>query len=85
MKIYGQKEVDITETRAKTLLAGQSILISKIPSKTGKEYDAYFKLEIKDKFVNLSFDRFKDVKKNKTKRHMCLLVEKENGDEKEKK
>lgn len=63
MKIYGQKEIDITGTRARTLLAGQSILISKIPSKTGKEYNAYFKLELKDKFANLVFDKFKDTKK----------------------
>lgn len=59
MKIYGQKEIEITGARAKTLLAGQSILITKIPSKSGKEYDAYFKLEITDKFVNLVFDKFK--------------------------
>lgn len=63
MKIYGLKEIDITNARAKTLLAEQSILINKVPSKSGKEYDAYFKLEIKDKFVNLAFDKFKDVKK----------------------
>lgn len=58
-----KKEIEITETRAKTLLAGQSILITKVPSKSGKEYDAYFKLEIGDKYNNLVFDKFKDTKK----------------------
>lgn len=63
IKIYGQKEVEITDSKVKMLLEGKSILISKVPSKTGKEYDAYFKLEIGDKYNNLIFDKFKDTKK----------------------
>ncbi|MDO4689809.1 MAG: DNA topoisomerase, partial [Fusobacterium sp.] len=63
LKIYGLKEIDVTNARAKTLLAGQSILINKVQSKSGKEYDAYFKLEIKDKYTNLIFDKFKETKK----------------------
>lgn len=63
MKIYGQKEVTITEKKAKTLLEGKSILVNKISAKSGKEYDAYFKLECNEKYTNLVFDKFKEKTK----------------------
>lgn len=62
MKIFGQKEVSITDSRVKTLLSGKSILLKEIPSKSGKKYDAYFKLEITEKYVNLKFDKFSENK-----------------------
>ncbi len=65
MKIYKVKEVDITPTKAKTLIEGKSILVTKLPSKKGTEYDAYFKLKFNGDWVNLEFDRFKESKKKK--------------------
>ncbi len=63
MKIYKVKEVDITQTKARTLIEGKSIFVTKVPNKAGKEYDAYFKLKFNGDWVNLEFDRFKENKK----------------------
>ncbi len=62
MKVFNAKEIDITQTRAKTLIEGKSILVTKVPSKKGTEYDAYFKLSFNGDYVNLSFDKFKENK-----------------------
>lgn len=66
MKIYKVKEVEITSTRAKTLIEGKSILVTKVPSKKGTEYDAYFKLAFNGDWVNLEFDKFKENKSKKS-------------------
>lgn len=58
-KIFGRDEVNITKARAKTLLSGKSILVKGLTSKTGKEYEAYLKMEVSDKYVNLAIDKFK--------------------------
>lgn len=59
LKIYGKKEIEITENKIKNLLSGKSILINKLENKEGKEYSGYFKLEFTDKFNNLVLDKLK--------------------------
>ena len=58
IKIFNQKEVTITKQDAKTLLNKGTILITSLTNKAGKKYKANFKLEINDKYVNLSLDSF---------------------------
>ena len=58
IKVFNQKEVIITKQDAKTLLNKGSILITGLTNKAGKKYKANFKLEINDKYVNLSLDSF---------------------------
>ena len=58
-KIFGRDEINITKAKAKTLLSGKSILAKGLTSKTGKEYEAYLKMEVSDKYVNLVIDKFK--------------------------
>ena len=58
IKVFNQKEVPITKQEAKTLLNKGTILITGLTNKTGKKYKANFKLEINDKYVNLSLDSF---------------------------
>ena len=58
IKIFNQKEVTITKQDAKTLLNKGTILITGLTNKVGKKYKANFKLEINDKYVNLSLDSF---------------------------
>jgi len=58
IKIFNQKEVKITKQDAKTLLNKGTILITGLTNKAGKKYKANFKLEINDKYVNLSLDSF---------------------------
>lgn len=58
IKIFNQKEVTITKQDAKTLLNKGTILITGLTNKAGKKYKANFKLEINDKYVNLSLDSF---------------------------
>ena len=57
-KVFNQKEVTITKQDAKTLLNKGKILITGLTNKAGKKYKANFKLEISDKYVNLSLDSF---------------------------
>ena len=56
--MFNQKEVAITNQDAKTLLNKGTILITGLINKVGKKYKANFKLEINDKYVNLSLDSF---------------------------
>ena len=58
IKVFNQKEVTITKQDAKTLLNKGTILITGLTTKAGKKYKANFKLEINDKYVNLSLDSF---------------------------
>lgn len=58
-KLFGRDEVNITKAKAKTLLSGKSILVKGLKSKIGKEYNAYLKMEVSDKYVNLAIDKFK--------------------------
>lgn len=58
IKIFNQKEVTITKQNAKTLLNKGAILITGLTNKTGKKYKANFKLEVNDKYVNLSLVSF---------------------------
>lgn len=58
IKVFNQKEVPITKQEAKTLLNKGTILITALTNKTGKKYKANFKLEVSDKYVNLSLDSF---------------------------
>ncbi|ALQ41757.1 type IA DNA topoisomerase [Fusobacterium polymorphum] len=58
IKVFNQKEVPITKQEAKTLLNKGTILITGLTNKTGKKYKANFKLEVSDKYVNLSLDSF---------------------------
>lgn len=58
IKIFNQKEVTITKQDAKTLLNKGTILITGLINKAGKKYKANFKLEVSDKYVNLSLDSF---------------------------
>ena len=58
IKIFNQKEVTITKQDAKTLLNKGTILITGLTNKVGKKYKANFKLEINDKYVDLSLDSF---------------------------
>ena len=58
IKVFNQKEVTITKQDAKTLLNKGTILIIGLTNKAGKKYKANFKLEINDKYVNLSLDSF---------------------------
>ena len=58
IKVFNQKEVIITKQDAKTLLNKGTILITGLTNKAGKKYKANFKLEINDKYVNLSLDSF---------------------------
>ncbi|PGH20862.1 DNA topoisomerase [Fusobacterium polymorphum] len=58
IKVFNQKEVTITKQDAKTLLNKGTILITGLTNKAGKKYKANFKLEISDKYVNLSLDSF---------------------------
>ena len=58
IKVFNQKEVPITKQEAKTLLNKGTILITGLTNKAGKKYKANFKLEINDKYVNLSLDSF---------------------------
>ena len=58
IKVFNQKEVPITKQEAKTLLNKGTILITGLTNKTGKKYKANFKLEVNDKYVNLSLDSF---------------------------
>ena len=58
IKVFNQKEVTITKQDAKTLLNKGTILITGLINKAGKKYKANFKLEISDKYVNLSLDSF---------------------------
>ena len=58
IKIFNQKEVTITKQDAKTLLNKGTILITGLTNKASKKYKANFKLEINDKYVNLSLDSF---------------------------
>ncbi|MED5604005.1 hypothetical protein VYE96_00030 [Fusobacterium pseudoperiodonticum] len=48
----------MTKQDAKTLLNKGTILITGLTNKAGKKYKANFKLEINDKYVNLSLDSF---------------------------
>nr|WP_310787388.1 DNA topoisomerase [Fusobacterium nucleatum] len=58
VKVFNQKEVTITKQDAKTLLNKGKILITGLTNKVGKKYKANFKLEVSDKYVNLSLDSF---------------------------
>ena len=58
IKVFNQKEVTITNQDAKTLLNKGTILITGLTNKAGKKYKANFKLEVSDKYVNLSLDSF---------------------------
>ncbi|WP_339033241.1 type IA DNA topoisomerase [Fusobacterium animalis] len=58
-KVFGRDEVNITKTKAKVLLSEKSILVKGLTSKTGKEYEAYLKMEVSDRYVNLVIDKFK--------------------------
>lgn len=58
IKVFNQKEVTITKQDAKTLLNKGKILITGLTNKAGKKYKANFKLEVIDKYVNLSLDSF---------------------------
>lgn len=58
IKVFNQKEVTVTKQDAKTLLNKGTILITGLTNKAGKKYKANFKLEINDKYVNLSLDSF---------------------------
>lgn len=58
IKVFNQKEVTITKQDAKTLLNKGTILITGLTNKAGKKYKANFKLEINDKYINLSLDSF---------------------------
>ena len=58
VKVFNQKEVTITKQDAKTLLNKGKILITGLTNKAGKKYKANFKLEVSDKYVNLSLDSF---------------------------
>ena len=58
IKVFNQKEVTITKQDAKTLLNKGTILITGLTNKAGKKYKANFKLEINDKYVNLSLVSF---------------------------
>ena len=58
IKVFNQKEVTITKQDAKTLLNKGKILITGLTNKAGKKYKANFKLEVNDKYVNLSLDSF---------------------------
>ncbi|WP_017144927.1 type IA DNA topoisomerase [Fusobacterium animalis] len=58
IKVFNQKEVTITKQDAKTLLNKGKILITGLTNKAGKKYKANFKLEVSDKYVNLSLDSF---------------------------
>ena len=58
IKVFKQKEVTITKQDAKTLLNKGKILITGLTNKAGKKYKANFKLEVNDKYVNLSLDSF---------------------------
>lgn len=58
IKVFNQKEVIITKQDAKTLLNKGAILITGLTNKAGKKYKANFKLEVTDKYVNLSLDSF---------------------------
>ncbi|WP_339062405.1 type IA DNA topoisomerase [Fusobacterium polymorphum] len=58
IKVFNQKEVTITKQDAKTLLNKGTITITGLTNKAGKKYKANFKLEVSDKYVNLSLDSF---------------------------
>ena len=58
IKVFNQKEVTITKQDAKTLLNKGTIAITGLTNKAGKKYKANFKLEVSDKYVNLSLDGF---------------------------
>ena len=58
IKVFNQKEVTITKQDAKTVLNKGKILITGLTNKAGKKYKANFKLEVNDKYVNLSLDSF---------------------------
>ena len=58
VKVFNQKEVTITKQDAKTLLNKGTIAITGLTNKAGKKYKANFKLEVSDKYVNLSLDSF---------------------------
>ena len=58
IKVFNQKEVTITKQDAKTLLNKGTIAITGLTNKAGKKYKANFKLEVSDKYVNLSLDSF---------------------------
>lgn len=58
MKVYNQKEVNITSSKAKKLLEQKTILIHGLENKSGKEYKGNFKLEINGKYVNLTLESF---------------------------
>ena len=67
MKVYNN-DVTISTDNVKNLLLGKEILIKKLKStKNDKVYNAYFVLEINDKYTNLKFKRFEESKLKKKK------------------
>ena len=68
MKVFGNI-VNIHKNEAIKLLQGKEILIKKLKStKNDKTYNAYFTLEINDKYTNLKLSKFEEKKlKKKTK------------------
>lgn len=60
MKFYNNT-LKITEARAKSLLAGKSVLF-KLKKKDGKPYEAYLKIVLNGKYVNFEIDKFKKNK-----------------------
>ena len=65
MKVYNN-DVTVSIDNVKNLLLGKEILIKKLKSiKNDKIYNAYFTLEINDKYVNLKFKRFEEKKLKK--------------------
>lgn len=65
MKVYNN-DVTISTDNVKNLLFGKEILIKKLKSiKNDKTYNAYFTLEINDKYANLKFKRFEEKKVKK--------------------
>ena len=55
--------IKLTKTDVRDLLIGKDILVKNLYSKSGKKYDAYFKLEDDGKYVNLKMTEFADTKK----------------------
>lgn len=55
--VFGKK-VKLTEAHIKSLLSNKEILLKGLPSKKGGTYDAYFVLEVKNGWGNLSLSRF---------------------------
>lgn len=53
-KLFGK----ITKTQAKKLIKGDKVLFKKLKNKTGKEYDAYLRLEDTGIYINLVFDSY---------------------------